>query len=488
MKARRIALFATALAVGATTVASLPAGATGSATAGDTKTREVGSALATCTPTWLNTPTDSLVANIYYPVAGKGAVLAQSNFINNVGGEMAKRLRAGVKPVDIIADYQRINAEGAPKVTDKNHPDYPLQEPEGFTTSRRRQYLISSLDAPGAAHTGDSDEVLIGTPTNRGDKVVNGNVRGVVGGNTLTSTSFVNELGKGIAGKGDVIERLETLLGEPISKAEEKLIRRDDLAERLFMSLAMSFGQPGQGDRRCIYNADIPPAAGTPIPAGARSSRQGWIRVDAADGSTPMDLRVDSLYNKDAVVELARLYKACRLGTGLCVAKLNDTTAKPATPTYGVEGTKLLMRDTAKDWFAAEGKSDSLKNLSFDPRVIDTSVQIRVDAKGTANDTDNTYALPKANWTKLPGRYQYTDTKNLAGPFADVDLLTNSGRVSVAGANGGFAWNLSQKPATVEVIVRAGTTVAYCMRFTGGTYSANQIFQSQYAPAPVSCA
>ena len=31
-------------------------------------------------------------------------------------------------------------------------------------------------------------------------------------------------------------------------------------------------------------------------------------------------------------------------------------------------------------------------------------------------------------------------------------------------------------------------TNAYCMRFTGGTYSANQLFQSQYAPAPVSCA
>jgi hypothetical protein len=484
MKARRIALFATALAVGATTVGSLPAGATGSVTAGDTKTREVGSALTSCTQ-GLGFSTSDLQAQIYKPVPGKGAVLAQSFFFGNLGQAMADRLKAGMTPADIIDRYRAINAQGAAAPA-PGHPDAALYE--GYTTRERRQYLISSLDAPGAAHTGQSDEAIIGTPKNRGDQAVNGNFRGVVGGNTLTSTGFVGDLGKGAAGKGDVIERLETLLGEPISNAEAKLIKRNDLGERLFMSLATAFGEPGQGDWRCVYGTPARPAADTPLPPGSRSAGQGWIRVDAANGTIPMNLRFRSSNNKDAVVELARMYKACRLGTGSCTVDINDTTAKPATPTYGVQGTKLLMRDTTRDWFAAEGESDSLKNLTFDPRVTDTSIQIRVDAAGTANDTNNTYALPKANWTKTSSRYQYSDTRYLAGPFADVKLLTNAGKVSIEGTNGGFAWNLSQKPASVEVIVRAGTTVAYCMRFTGGTYSANQLFQSQYAPAPVSCA
>lgn len=485
MKARRIAIFATAIAVGAGTLGSLPAGATGSATAGDGKTREVGSALASCTQ-GLGFSTSSLQSQIYFPAPGKGAVLGQSFFFGNLGQEMANRLNAGAKPADIIKRYRDINAQGlsAPATT---HPDYKLYE--GFQTRERRQYLVSSINAPGAAHTGQSNEAIIGTPNNRGHEAVgSGSFRGVVGGNTLTSTGFVGDLGKGLAGNGDVIERLETLLGEEITKAEAKLIKRNDLAERLFMSLASSFGKPGAGDWRCVYDTTALPAAGTPLPPGSRSAGQGWIRVDAADGSTPINLRYRSAHNKDAVVELARMFKACRLDASLCEADVNEVTAKPATPTYGVKGTKLLMRDTTRDWFAAEGESAAFKNLAFDPRVTDTSVQVRIDAAGTANDSDATYALPKANWTKSASRYAYSDPKYLAGPFADVKLLTNAGRVSIEGTNGGFAWNLSQKPASVEVIVRAGTTVAYCMRFVSGTYSANQLFQSQYAPAPVSCA
>ena len=95
MKARRIAILATAITVGAATIGSLPAGAAGSVTGGDTKTREVGSALASCTQ-GLGFSTTDLQAQIYKPVPGKGAVLGQSFFFGHLGQVMADKLKAGM--------------------------------------------------------------------------------------------------------------------------------------------------------------------------------------------------------------------------------------------------------------------------------------------------------------------------------------------------------------------------------------------------------
>jgi hypothetical protein len=89
------------------------------------------------------------------------------------------------------------------------------------------------------------------------------------------------------------------------------------------------------------------------------------------------------------------------------------------------------MRSSVHQWLGVDGESAAFKNLPFDPRTTATSVQVRVDRDGAKNDSDETFALPAANWRKTSSRYTYRADK---GPFNDIKILDVYGRAHSGGA------------------------------------------------------
>jgi hypothetical protein len=196
----------------------------------------------------------------------------------------------------------------------------------GYQNLQRRQYLIAKVGSgvPAAGFTGQSNEAVIGTPKARADYQnysATKQFRGSIGGNTLSSVNVLKRMSSTFrTPREDVVAVLSRVLHKSISPGEATMLRKGDLAERLFLSLASGFSDRKQGDTRCT--------------AGGRSSNTGWIRVDAKDGTTPMNLMFRNA-GQDALPALAQMFFDCRTLNGPCVATGGEA---PATSTFGQSG------------------------------------------------------------------------------------------------------------------------------------------------------
>jgi uncharacterized Ntn-hydrolase superfamily protein len=182
-------------------LASLPASATWSVIATDSKTGQIGAAVTSCVG-----PLDLTIAVATAP--GFGVVDAQATFDPAFRGRdlAAEKLRTGEAPADILRD-----------ITDPSFDD----------DAGVRQFAVVDLKLRGAAYTGPA------TLSWSGDRQLSdGRYAWSTQGNILTSEKVVNQAAEAFAGC--------------------------DLADRLMN--AIEAGQTnGEGDRRCTphgYSAD----------------------------------------------------------------------------------------------------------------------------------------------------------------------------------------------------------------------------------------
>jgi hypothetical protein len=126
----------------------------------------------------------------------------------------------------------------------------------------------------------------------------------------------------------DVDTVIERVIGLAPNTVNIPGIRKHDLAERLFLSQMAGGNRINgviQGDKRC-----------TP---GGRTSNLGWVRVDKANGTVPINLRFTDTA-KDARIGLALMYWTCRM-TNLpsdCVRSAGNATAPTANADARVSG------------------------------------------------------------------------------------------------------------------------------------------------------
>jgi hypothetical protein len=324
-------------ALGALGLAAVPAGATGSITAVDTTTHQVGHAFASCTA--LLGTTDSIQQSIYFPAPGVGAVVGQAFYSLNRAPQMRARLIGGEPPAQIIDDMKRVNG-----LAPYTNADIDTASDLYDSVVADRQYEISSFNAPPATFTG-SDHTTPGSVLPHYGETTSGTLGqdrfvGAAAGNTLTSSDFAGTMGSALQQPKDIVAALAEV-GVTVAPADVAAMHKGDLAEHLFLSLEAAFGRPGQGDYRCVYATPggPPPPPGTPLPPNTRSSSMSWLRVDNSDGSVAMNLRYRSLNNKDAVRELAQMYYACRMGRGSCLANNEDLTPSYQNFSYSFTST-----------------------------------------------------------------------------------------------------------------------------------------------------
>ncbi|MGQ0824352.1 MAG: hypothetical protein ACT4OX_04835 [Actinomycetota bacterium] len=316
-----------AAAIVALTVAAVPASATGSVVGADTKTKEVGGALATCTATFANFNVGFVHRFVYRSVPGVGVIHGQSQFLGNKVNAMVDMIGAGATPRAIIAELRRANDPLTPD------PASPLYEGKDQNTGERfvehRQYLVASTD-PAAlpdTFTGTSDTDILGTLRARGSLIAARQpFHAAIGGNILTSTGVLLDMHRGFVQPMEqrkMVRLFERILKRDIARKDEAKLGANNLANRLFRSLAEGFDRPAQGDKRCIEHG--------------RSADTAWLRVDAPAGTT-IDLQYSyscdprqgdpscSLGSPgDALRNLTAMYFNCLANRGPCVSTVFNT-------------------------------------------------------------------------------------------------------------------------------------------------------------------
>jgi hypothetical protein len=474
--------------------------ATASTAVTDAQTHQVGSALATCL-TGLGDNV-GLQQAIYHPALGKGAVLAQAYFPGNVGAEMANRLGAGQSPHDILTAYKAANATQVEPRDPNLVPLFETAETQGAKMAARRQYLVTSFSSS-EGYTGSQRDGF-GAPDAQGTQSVqNGDFTGIVGGNTLTDgyagnadSVFVDRMRDSFTAQTDIVTVFQHVLGDKISDSDAATLRNGDpalwgLSDKLFLTLAAGFARDANGnlhgDMRCVTGP-----LSTPFP---RSSSRSWLRVDNpnetldANGypvNPPINIKVRSLHNVDGFVQLARMYKACRLGTGPCTGTdANFDDASAAGYAGGVNGTmfRVAKFGARQDVRVSSIDKDKLKGIGILPNVEPASLEVRSCATQDPA-CDVTVALPAISWRNNRGRYLYS---NHATAISSVSIDTNSGRLELEGI--GNFMSLNTRPAAVDVIFRSGLSVI-CMHFPGtaAQFNAGKYFRVLNAARPTGCA
>ena len=419
-------LIAGALALALLAVAA-PAGATGSVVGTDNQTNEVGSALASCIAA-AGTPA-SLQRDMYRPVAGRGVILAQAWYFGNSKEAMATKLASGQSPASIV---------GA--ITGAAEND--------------RQYLVASLTQPGAGFTGTSG--LVPLPAGHlATSSPDGRFKGVAAGNTLSRDTIVPDMASALSTPPDVVAELEKLMGRDIPESEEAELRKGDLAERLFLGLASGFDDPAnaeqlaEGDVRCVNGATF----------GNTSSGVAWVRVDGGDG-TAFNLGFASVDKHDAVKELAEMYYDCRLGRELCKRE-------EIAIAVGIAGDNLALRSGLNSTLDLEAHDAWLKSFDSEVHVDGAFVDVHVGGEV------QTIALPAEGWRKKMNGgkaiWIYADPRGELGPIREVKVDTRKGKLTLQGARGGFDFTLDERPAAVDIVLRADKYTRYCAHFEDET-------------------
>lgn len=350
-------------------VVAAPAGATGSIAATDASpaARQVGHAFASCTAGFGTTT--ELQKDIYLPLPGVGAIVGQALYPGNKAPQMRARLAVGMPPAQIIDEHRRVNGL-APYTSADVDTGNDLHD----DLVQMRQYEIASLTATGAVFSGESRaSTAVMHAWSEAASGVAGTDRfvGAAAGNTLTSVDFASVMAGELQAPRDVVGVLAEL-GVTVAPADVVSMRKGDLAERLFVSLAAGFARPGQGDTRCVNPTGV---GGT-----SRSSSMSWLRVDNPDGTVAMNLRYRSLHNEDAVRELARMYYDCRMGRLSCTADVEDLSPRPTQQHLRFAFQSEPGNPVGRGESRVYSGSDSTASTSYDGRNLQLFVQQRGEA------------------------------------------------------------------------------------------------------------